>query len=192
MWSIKRIAIRETIGQMNDNDLNKLSNISIRGRVAFSLCCLTTLIRSFKIDDLEWEFLIAKLWEYTSTNRLDNWHMELAEYMPGSILEYDRYDGNNFEYITSDEFNRLRKIYSHASEHILEMIDLIFSVGTMELYGKAQKKGKSFEYVEKALRPMIKLKLDIPRISQFEKYEFDKGNGWGDVIKREDVNCSDN
>ena len=172
---------------MTDIDLNRLSNISIRGRVAFSLCCLNTLIKKFKLDDLEWEFLFEKLWQYTSTKYLDEWHMEFAEYIPETIMHYDKYDKNDFEYVTDDLFNRLRILYSELNEDVKEIINLVFYMGTIELYGKVQKRGKSFEYFEEIIRLMIKYKVSLPRISQFEKYEFDKGDGWGDMIKREDV-----
>jgi len=172
--------------QMDSNHLNGFFNVSIRGRVAFSLCCITALIERLKKDDLDWEFLLEKLWEYTSNKYLDDWHDEASEYIPSVIMQYERYNADDFEFITEDLFNRLRVLYIEAHEDINEMIDLTFYLGSIELYGAAQGQGPSLEYLEGIIDLMNRHSLSLPSISQFERHRFDESRGWGDPFKRED------
>ncbi len=178
---------------MSNSDLNRLSEVSIRGRVAFSLCCLHTLNKHFNYDKLDWGFVLDKLWGYTNVQWLDDWNEEIPEYLPTVIKEYDNYVEKNFNHLTIDGFNFLKDLYSKINEDVEEMIDCIYYVGTIELYGQVQKKSKSLENVKEVIDIMKKNGLDIPDVGRFAKYGFDTGgdgwHGWGRHFDRTEIVC---
>ena len=49
--------------KINEKDLKK---ISIRGRVAFGICCLENAMEKYKINGQGWNLLLEKLWSFTS------------------------------------------------------------------------------------------------------------------------------
>jgi len=180
---------------MNDVDLNRLSEISIRGRVAFSLCCLHRLNKYLNYDKLNWGFVLDKFWSYTNVEWLDDWHKEITEYLPSVIKQYNDYVANDFNHLTVESFVFLKDLYSKINEDVEEMIDCIYYAATIELYGQVQKRSKSLENVKEVIDIMKKNNLNIPDVGQFEKYVFDPKDdwdGWGRPFDKTEIVCEDN
>lgn len=170
---------------MNNSLIETMEDISIRGRVAYALCCLKIYLRNF--DEFDCELLFSKLETYTQIQYLDEWHMEVAEYIPSTIMAYEKFDEKEFDYVTLSQFEILAASYKRISKESREIIDSIFLIGTIELYGSVQKRGKSFEYLVNLIGIMVKRHLDLPNVDIFKKYKFENQQGWGDTFPFEDV-----
>ncbi len=52
-------------------------NVSIRGRVGFSILCLENSISFFELPNLDWSLILKLLWSYTDSN-VGLWHEKLS------------------------------------------------------------------------------------------------------------------
>ena len=88
--------------------MEDLYNLSIRARVAYGTMCLEALLSKLGYELEEWDFILRRLWEYTSIKYLDDWHDMMAEYIPSSILDCPFEEG---DYIKKEEYDFLSKLY---------------------------------------------------------------------------------
>ncbi len=109
-----------------------LSNISLRGRVAFALCCLEQAIDKFGDKNSTWNLVLEKLWAFTDTKLIAEWQEMLAECIPGVILSNNFSD--EFELITRAEFNNLRSLYQNTHIDLCKIVTSIFDIGSIELF----------------------------------------------------------
>lgn len=157
-----------------------LEKISIRGRMAYAICLFERLLLHYKCGKQEWGWLLEKLWTYTSIEYLDDWMYELAEYMPDSISEDSPYD-EDCEFITVDEFNSLYDLYSKSSPDIISFLQLLFELGTIDLYsGLVDNSSKTIKKLNEAINILNNNNIDVIAIESFKKYSFDECNGWGE------------
>jgi len=87
---------------MNRNDFTL---ISIRGRVAFSICCFENTLKYFNYDTSNWRTVLERLWTYTNIEFFDDWHYPIAEILPECILEFNTFKDENYEYLSEGEVN---------------------------------------------------------------------------------------
>ena len=111
----------------------EFQKISIRGRMAYLVCSFKKLLIYYNCDIADWNIILDKLWKYTSVEFVDDWMYEMAEYLPNSIME-DEY--KDVEYITEEEFFICKRLYSNVADDIKDMLQIIFELGTCEIYGK--------------------------------------------------------
>lgn len=78
--------------------------ISIRGRMAYLIRSFEKMVLHYNFEREGWIMVLEILWAYTSTECLEDWMYEVAEYMPNSILEDTMEDA---EYITENDFKHL-------------------------------------------------------------------------------------
>ena len=158
-------------------DMEILEKISIRGRVAYTICLFEQILEYYKCKGQEWKIVLEKLWTYTNIDFLDDWMYELAEYMPDSILE-DTVD--DCEFITIEEFNHLYNLYSKSCSEIKLFLKLIFEIGTIDLYSKlVDNSPNTIEKVKEAINILNNNNIRAISIEPFEKYSFNECNGWG-------------
>lgn len=154
-----------------------MENISIRGRVAYTICLFEKYLIYNNCNVKEWINILEKLWSYTNTEYLDDWMYEMAEYMPNSVLE-DSYEG--CEYISHKEFEELNFLYKKTNPEILNFLQLIYDIGTMDLYSKLI--DKSIDTIKKiniAIQILENSNIEILSVAQFKQYSFNEYNGWG-------------
>ena len=155
----------------------EFQNISIRGRMAYLLCSFKKLLIYYNCNIDDWNIILEKLWKYTSVEYIDDWMYEVAEYLPNSILE-DNYE--DVEYITEEEFNFCKRLYFNIADDIKEMLQIVFELGTCELYGKII--NNSVNTLEKLNEGVLLLKKNNIKLidtEPFKKYVFNDENGWG-------------
>jgi hypothetical protein len=166
---------------MNKNDF---FDISIRGRVAFSICCFENAIKhfSYKID--EWIFIIEKLWAYTNINSFDDWHYLIAEVLPDSILENNIYNNLNFDFIDEEEFYKMANLYNKSNEIILKIIKYIFNIGISEFYGRLVNYGqKTLDNLKILIDYMTSNKITLPDLDKFMSFSYGDNDGWGNKFE---------
>ena len=163
----------------------EFDKISIRGRMAYLLCSFKKLLVYYNCAIDDWMVILEKLWEFTSVEYIDDWMYEIAEYLPNSIME-DGIDGA--EYITEEEFVFYKQLYSNVADDIKEMLQIIFELGTCEIYGKINNNSiNTLEKLKEGLLLLKKNNIKLIDIEPFKKYEFSNGNGWGDPFNGKEL-----
>lgn len=148
--------------------------------MAYLMCSFERLLIFYECEKENWCWILERLWRYTDIQYLDDWMYEIAEFLPDNVLE----DGfESFEYISEKEYVRLREIYGKNNKEINQMMNIIFDLGTMELYSKL---------INNSHGTLLKLKeaidiLDangIERVDRecFLQYQFSQCSGWGECF----------
>ncbi|WP_029067527.1 hypothetical protein [Lachnobacterium bovis] len=152
-------------------------NISIRGRMAYMICSFEKLLLYYECNKEEWKGLLEKLWKYTSTEFLDDWMYEIAEYMPESVLE-DSFEGA--EFISVGEYTHLQKLYRNTDAKVLSFLRSVFECGTCDLYSKLYNYSpNTIKCVRQATDILKNLNIELMDAKLFEKYAYTDCNGWG-------------
>lgn len=167
----------------------ELEDLSIRARVAFGIECLERLINRSTASELNWEdLLLSKLWGYTSSDNLGRWHYLISEYTPFSILEDISFEEKEYEYITKIEYNELLQIYQKCNDELLKCIDLIFEIGTLDLYSSIKDKSpRTLRMLKEIITIIESNSLQLPDLKKYENYLIDYKNGWGAKFERENL-----
>lgn len=159
---------------------NDFKGISIRGRVAYAICCFENAIMYFNYSISDWGLILEQLWSYTKMEFFDDWHYSTAEFLPESILEFNTDKKDNFECITEEQFAILHKLYNKSSNIILHIIGFIFEIGISEFYGRLDNYGqKTLENLEILVNYMMSWNVPLPDINRFKSLSYEDGNGWG-------------
>lgn len=167
------------------NVIERLKDISVRGRMAYLICSFERLLLYYHCNKEEWKMVLEKLWAYTNIEYIDDWMYELAEYMPDSILEDTMSDA---EYITENEFRYLYHLYSETVQDILSFLKIIFECGTCEIYSRlCNNSPGTLKKVNEAIDVLKVNGIALVDIIPFEKYEYTKHNGWGERFNGRDV-----
>lgn len=156
-------------------------DISIRGRVAFSIQCLENALIHFEIEIGEWRLLLKHLWEYTDAEFVDEWMYLISEMLPEHLLEFDTYEAHDFEYIKESEFEYLYNLYSgnNFNDTLGSIISIIYKIGTCDVYERFENISKeSLDYIEKLIVCMSSNCIDIPDSKKFNDFLYSEG-GYG-------------
>lgn len=158
--------------------MERISEISIRGRIAYLISLFVRMLESLNHNVDDWEIIINVLCEYTSNELLDDWLYKMAEYMPDSVLE-DSIDGA--EYITEEEQMVCKELYRNAEPCVHEMVNLIFEAGTYDTYSRIIGRGEyTIHKVQEAISLMNEHGFPITSIKPYLQFEFVDGDGWGE------------
>jgi hypothetical protein len=164
-----------------------MENISIRARVAYGILCLESLINFFQLDKNKWEFVLKELWKYTNSN-VGRWHEVMSEIIPFSVCEEIDFQEKGCVIINEQTHNQLKDIYSEVNQDLLAIIDLVFEIGTRDLYSTITNKSQdTLLYIQKINTILNKYKIDPPNYRIFEKYSISENNGWGIEFTRDDI-----
>lgn len=173
---------------------NEFRDVSIRGRVAFSILCLENAIEHFHVELLPWDFVLEKLWEFTSsTGYLDDWSGYMSEIMPDNILSEPKYPSMKFEdmgfqYISKQYFNTLRDVYLQAGATLCCIIDKIFFLATGEMYGALHDGAPyNLEHLQEIIDMMEQHTIPLPSIEVLKSYSFQEEGGWGRHFDRSEL-----
>lgn len=171
--------------------------ISIRGCVAYGICCLENALEYYNIHGEGWNFLLKKLWWYTELSAasdpsisnclpLERWAYLNAEIEPNNIKKYSNYA--NFsslerwwfkEDIPSEyEYNILKESFKESNQFINRICEKLHQVGASVLWCGI---GDTSPYTLRPLQELIDLMYDqqiqLPPIEPFKQYVFHK-EGW--------------
>src|SRR5688500_13511444 len=148
-----------------------LKNISIRGRVAFTISILENALNKGQ-DVAQWNILLAQLWKFTDAKFLDQWHEETSEFVPSSILEDLEYSQKGFQYLNEPEYMHLRNLYGNAQPFITELVEGIFHLGTIDLYGDLTNNSvNTLDELEKIIVIANTNAISLPDYLAFNQFE---------------------
>lgn len=102
--------------------------ISIRGRVAFSILCLENAVKFYHYNTKEWGFIFDSLWTFCDQN-MAIWQESVAEITPSVVCEEVDFLKKGYRYHTKETHDHLQLVYSESHEVVLQIIDQIHELG---------------------------------------------------------------
>lgn len=163
--------------------MNKIKEISIRARVGFALECLESILKKDYKQIEDWGFLLSSLWDYTKTNNLGKWHYKTSEMIPFSVMEDIPFSEKGCEYITENEHNRLKNIYVKVDNDVLNVINLIFEIGTLDLYSSiVDYSPRTVAFLFEIIEILETKNIQPPSIERYLIYKISDNNGWGEAF----------
>ena len=166
--------------------IENFKNVSIRGRVAYAICCLENVIEQVESQPKEdWDVLLNKLWSLTDLQFVDGWLYSVSSSMPSSILE-DPFDPE--EETTKEEYEKLKALYQSSNQSALDLIEQIFSLGTVELYGKIENNSpRTLEILDEIIELTKSTGAELPTHSLVSKFSIHDSEGWGVRFSKSDL-----
>lgn len=151
------------------SESNKFYNISMRGRVGYSLLCLEVAINHLKYDKEEWEPVLDQLWSYTMSVELDVWQGQTVRLLPIVVLSGEVVGGDSV---------RLKKAYGAADPSILQLVRIIYKIGASDLYRDViGHEEESLGLIDEIFQLMAQIGVDCPDESPFREFKFTSASG---------------
>ena len=173
----------------NNNMLDKLKPVSIRGRMAFGLNCLEYALMKLNCYSKGWELVLCQLWKFTNADDLKAWAEETTEYLPDNILAFDRYHENEFKFIGQREFHCLRNMYDAADENLLEIVVNLYMIGFSNSKGRPVRNYdmNSIHILTQISKFLEKNFVTFPIVTDYLWYSFDENAGIGKKFNGTDL-----
>lgn len=161
-------------------DKNDFKNISLNGRVAFSISCFENTLLTLNYNINDWRIVLECLWEFTSIQYLDDWSDKVGEIIPDNLLEFKTYEEHDFEYLDEKSFEYLYNLYQNIDEKIDDVMTAIYNIGNSHAYSVIVEYGqKSLDELEILINYMTINNITLPDIKSFEKFSIEENRGWG-------------
>jgi hypothetical protein len=166
------------------SDLERqLQTVSIRGRVAYGMTCLKSILTGATADATEFAPLFACLWEFTSSTDLSEWEEKVMDFYSESVLD----DSEEVKTLSPENSQRLRASYAALSTSQLACIDETIEIGRGNLYagivGHSAATLASTMYLVQYLQAHG---YSLPPVDKFLRSPFSQENqhGWGKPVDR--------
>ena len=169
-------------------EIHEFKNISIRGRMAFGIICFEHALKHLNYDFEDWDIILKELWSFTELEFIDEWLYAFAGYTASSILENLSFAEKGFEKVAESEYVILKKLYNKADDLICDLTDILFWLGTTDLYGELVNNSlKTLEELEKIIGLMKVNNISMPLETLFRKFSYSEKGGWGNSFTRDAV-----
>lgn len=169
-----------------NNELT-FKNISLRGRVAFAINCLEKYLSRLDLNLDDWNIVLHKYWSFTDIEYLDDWNEIISEILPDNLLEFDNYQEHGFDNLNEDEFKKLYILYRHIDDSVMELMRLIFELGSSHAYSVIINEGNaSLRIVQDILTCMNSHNIGLPSIGIYQSMLIQDNRGWGNKFRGKD------
>ena len=160
---------------MNTQDLN---NISMNGRMAYSILCIEKyLLTKYQNDD--WSILSNEMWKATSSY-WDEWDETFLEIIPEYLFEFKSYEESDFEYLTKEKYNSFVSLLNNKSSEINEMLMSLHKLCEIYSFSSIPQNGqKASEIVIRLCNILESNNIPLPNIDTVSFSIFTEKNGWG-------------
>lgn len=173
----------------------QFEKISIRGRVAYAICCLENAMETYGAQGESWDLLLKNLWSFTSSNELDKWFYLNNRFLPGEIIKadyslaqaYNMRDGFPELSIDENTYKKAQVEFAAQSNDVInEICDKIFDLGAYELWSGLVECSWGTLYELQLLIDYMKANdIPLPDVEPFKQHEYapkdvnDDDYGWG-------------
>ena len=171
---------------MNKEEIRtEFADVSIRGRLAFGVCCLIKVIENRNQFKDEWTLVIERLWSFTESYMFNEWLDIAVDITPYALMDDEMLDPKEFVTLSKSQFDSLRSLYAYQNQSVLKIVDDIYDVGSTEVYGGVELDSPTtLNLLLEIFREMDELKVTYPDTSFFKKFRFK--DGFGDRFTKED------
>ena len=175
---------------------SQFDKISIRGCVAYGICCLENALEYYGLKGEGWNFLLRKLWWYTELSAatdptinnclpLERWWALISELLPrrhennGWVMQELRAQLYCDEDLpNSIELELLLESYKQTNKQINLIVENVFDVGTNDLWaGIGRTSPDTLRSLQELIDLMYEQQIPLPSIEPFKQYVFHKP-GW--------------
>ena len=181
--------------------------ISIRGCVAYGICCFENALEHYGLQGEGWNFLLKKLWWYTELRAycdssirncypLERWAGLLSQIMPGdlnSVVTYRDFLSEKWWFdddIPSEkEFALLKETYK-SSNHVIELLCThLHQIGSNCLWcGVGKTSPDTLRPLQELIDVMYENEIPLPSMEPFKQYVFHK-KGWYSMDLEDDLHA---
>jgi hypothetical protein len=162
-----------------------LKQLSIRSRMALGITCLERLLKGFAIAHPLCK-VIDHLWEFTSSNQLDDWLDIAYEMAPDCILDPHPTAIENFSFLSTDFVKELKTTYNSLPDDIIKAIEAVISIGMNNIYsGVENYRPRTLQPLREVLKITQSNEVSIPDIDIFLRSPFSEQDGWGEARSKQ-------
>ncbi|HET6228381.1 MAG TPA: hypothetical protein VFF27_19020 [Bacteroidia bacterium] len=168
--------------------IEEFKDISIRGRLAYGATCLEEALHQLGIrDEYLDKLVLPRIWEFTSSSRLDEWDTQINEIDPTCVLDIELTEKTfDLTTISFNDYKALFKCYQSLHKEIVELISEVIGIGVANLYGGTEDfSACTLESLANVIEICNKMKLKMPNVEPFRKSSFSEFHGWGKERPRE-------
>ena len=170
---------------------NAFVSTSVKGRMAFVICCAENAVAFYQLNKGEWDFVLDILWGFMSLPKEKDfalWHENEGECVPWVIEGDVPYEKSDIAYLTKEQYYVLNKTYKNAPRVLNEIINHAFQIASFELYGSIVGNSPvTMKYIEEVINLMTQENIPMPDAELFAKFSINENNGWGRSFTRKDV-----
>lgn len=170
--------------------MNKLADISMNGRMAYTIMCVEAYLVS-KYPDRDWTFVAETMWKTTSCEYWNQWTDKYVGFIPCVLFEYAEYDKDDLEECyTKEQFQTLKSLYSgitygnkdESNDEFAQMIRKPFDF-CMAYEGTGIGDGsEGYAIIEEAEKILTENRISLPDYHKVEFSSFSEKNGWGNCF----------
>lgn len=161
-----------------------LKFVSVRGRTAWSICCLENALEKFAIYNDAWEVLLTKMWEHTqfpvgNCTYLEAWALFLDYLAPGGRPDNEfsgfkmqmKYTGLPMP--TQNEYELLQQTLKNTNNCLAAICRGIYETGTERLWGGVYDVGsQNSDATIEIIEVMRQNGISLPSVEPFVGYEY--------------------
>lgn len=159
------------------------NEISIRGRAAFGVMCFERYVKS-KYHDEDFSPVCRLMWDIVSDkDYIDASAERYMEIIPEYLYEFDDYDEAEFDYLSTEEFNSMRKLIPNDDQGLETIMHRIYDIAMEHAYSAIEAPAKaSIDYVFEIAETLKTEGVALPDIESVKQFSFAKSGGWGEPI----------
>jgi hypothetical protein len=162
-------------------------NISIRGRFAFALKCLTNYLDKKNLRTNESDEIILNFSKFTSATNLADWYDCCKEYTPYfNRPSEQRTRPAVYKCLDNLKGSLLVAYYAKIDKQTHHLFEDTFNVAVEHLF-QSINGDRTLTYLEKIIEVLEINHVELPEINRVAFSTFDQISGWGDDFDWESV-----
>ncbi|MEW4371842.1 hypothetical protein [Paenibacillus kandeliae] len=160
-------------------NIDLFKSVSIRGRVAYGICCFENVLLSLDYHSEDWKIVLRHLWRFMSEPLLDDCFSVMVELIPDNLTETPVYD-EDFEQITNEEYLALYQLYQNIDEFITVLLRDIYYICAVHAYSSIVGYGKeSLNSLQDLICHMNERNFPLPDYVRFLEFSLEEDDKWG-------------
>lgn len=189
-WFLKSI--------MQNQEIEKIKEISIRGRFAYGLFSLEQVTELMNLKNPELQVLFDEMWKVTDSVKIGWWQELLIENNPFLVLkDYDLFKNGKVSlqeigFLTiknKQDFEDKVNFLKQLEWPISAILNKLSEIANQNLYAGCGKYSESTWHATVELINILESipNFTLPKIELVEFSKFNENNGWGNKFKREQI-----
>lgn len=165
--------------------MNKFANVSMNGRMAYTIMCVEAYLVS-KYPDRDWTIVSREMWKATN-EYWDIFYDAFCELLPEIFLTYDSYNEDLAKSISEEEFKIIKQLYAgittgsedESNDEFAQMIRKPFDF-CMAYEGTGIGDGsEGYAIIKEAEKILTENGISLPDYHKVLFSSFSEKNGWG-------------
>ncbi|MBD5090150.1 MAG: hypothetical protein HDT30_15310 [Clostridiales bacterium] len=156
-------------------------SVSFIGRISYGIMCEKEyLLQGYPYKD--WAIILEVFCKITDLELelWDDWMDETIEIIPQYLFKFDNYKSSDFEFLTEDKYNTLKKFYGNINEDVNIFLKMVYDLANSHAYSSIKGKGEeSLRQLREITTFLEEKEILLPDIEKVQTHLFSDKNGWG-------------